>query len=49
MSAKEAKKNSFLCRGSSVVRMMSSESAKLISCSYILQDIQGAQLSCYTE
>lgn len=46
MSAKEAKKNSFLFRGSSVVKMMSSESAKLISCGYILQEIQEAQLSC---
>lgn len=45
MSAKEAKKNSFLFRGSSVVKMMSSESAKLISCGYILQEIQEAQLS----
>lgn len=46
MSAKGAKKNSFLFRGSSVVKMMSSESAKLISCGYILQEIQEAQLSC---
>lgn len=44
-SAKEAKKNSFVFRGSAVVKMMSSESAKLISCGYILQEIQEARLS----